>query len=96
MDKQPVLCAVGSENLYSLSYTNSRLALPCLRQLVAGLSLRRPGFEPGLFYVRFVVDKVALEQVFIQAFRFSLVYIIPKMLHTHLHLHVAITRRTNG
>jgi hypothetical protein len=35
-----------------------------LRLLVAGLSPRRPGFDPGSVHVGFVVDKVALGQVF--------------------------------
>jgi hypothetical protein len=38
-----------------------------LRPLVAGLSPRRP----GLIHVRFVVDKVALGQVFLRVLRFS-------------------------
>jgi hypothetical protein len=37
--------------------------VPWLRWLVADLSPRRPGFAPGSVYVRFVVDKVALEHV---------------------------------
>jgi hypothetical protein len=37
--------------------------VPWLRRLVAGLSPRRPGFDPGSVHVRFVVDKVALGQV---------------------------------
>jgi len=47
-------------------------------------------------YVRSVVGKVAMGQVFLQELPFFLVNIIPPVLHTHLHLHVAITRRTNG
>jgi hypothetical protein len=35
-----------------------------LGQLVAGLSPRRPGFDPRPVHVGFVVDKVALGQVF--------------------------------
>jgi hypothetical protein len=35
-----------------------------LRQLFAGLSPRRPGFDTGSVYVGFVVDKVTLGQVF--------------------------------
>ena len=45
--------------------------------------------------MRFVVDKVALEQVFSEYFDFPPVSIIPSMLHTHLGLHVALTARTN-
>jgi hypothetical protein len=39
-------------------------AVPWLRRLAAGLPPRRPGFDPGSVYVGFVVDKVALGQVF--------------------------------
>jgi hypothetical protein len=46
--------------------------------------------------LEFVVDKVALGQVFIQELRFSPVNIIPTLLHTHLHLYVALTRRAKG
>jgi hypothetical protein len=41
------------------------------------------------------VDKVAVDEIFLLVLRFSLVSIIPPMLDTHLHLHVALTRRTN-
>jgi len=45
--------------------------------------------------VTFVVDTVALGQVFIPVLRFPPVSIIPSVLHTRLHVHVAVTRRTN-
>jgi len=51
--------------------------VPWLRRLVAGLSPRRPGFAPGSVHVGFVVDKVALGQVFLRVLRFSPVSIIP-------------------
>jgi hypothetical protein len=38
--------------------------VPWLRRLAAGLPPRRPGFDPGPVHVGFVVDKVALGQVF--------------------------------
>jgi hypothetical protein len=41
-------------------------------RLVAGLSPRRPGFDPGSVHMGFVVDKVALGQVFPRVLRFSL------------------------
>jgi hypothetical protein len=69
--------------------------VPWLRRLVAGLSPRRPGFDPGSVNVGFVVDEVALGQVFLLVLRFSPVSIILLVLHTHLHLHVAFTR-TDG
>jgi hypothetical protein len=42
---------------------------------------RRPGFDPGSVHVGFVVDKVALEQVFPRVLRFSPVNFIPPVLH---------------
>jgi hypothetical protein len=45
--------------------------VPWLRRLVAGLSLWRPVFEPRSVHVGFVVDKVALGQVFSRELRFS-------------------------
>jgi hypothetical protein len=39
---------------------------------------------------------MALGQVFLRALRFSPPNIIPPMFDTHLHLHVDLTRRTNG
>jgi hypothetical protein len=41
-----------------------------LRRIVAGLPLRRSGFETGLGHVGFVVDKMALGQVFSEYFGF--------------------------
>jgi hypothetical protein len=43
----------------------------------------------------FVVDRVALGQVFIPALRFSHVSIISPMFYTQIQLHVALTVRTN-
>jgi hypothetical protein len=48
-------------------------AVPWLTRLAAGLSSRRPGFPTGSLHVVFVVDKVALGQVFLRVLRFSLV-----------------------
>jgi hypothetical protein len=47
--------------IYNYVYKKS---MPWLRQLVAGLSPRRPGLDPGSVHVGFVVDKVVLGQVF--------------------------------
>jgi hypothetical protein len=44
------------------------------------------------FWVRFVVDKPALGQVFLSALGFFPVTTIPPMLHNHLHLHVAVNQ----
>jgi hypothetical protein len=56
-------------------------AVPWLRRLVAGLSPRRPGFDPGSVHVGFVVDKVALGQVFPRVLRFSPVNFTPPVVH---------------
>jgi hypothetical protein len=56
-------------------------AVPWLRWLVAGLSPRRPGFNPGSVHVEFEVDKVALGQVFPRVLRFSPVNFLPPALH---------------
>jgi hypothetical protein len=58
-----------------------KMAVPCLRRLVAGLSPRRPGFDPGSVHVGFVVDKVALGQVFSRLLRFFPVNFKPPELH---------------
>jgi hypothetical protein len=42
---------------------------------------RRPGFDPGSVHMGFVVDKVALGQVFLRVLRFSPVNFIPPVLH---------------
>jgi hypothetical protein len=49
-----------------------------------GLSSQGFGFDPRLIHVRFLVDKVALEQVFLQIFRFSPVNTIPPTLLTNI------------
>jgi hypothetical protein len=54
------------------SYFPPGMAVLWLRRLVAGLPLRRPGFDPGSVHVGFVVDKVALGQVFLRVVGFPL------------------------
>ena len=56
-------------------------AVPWLRRLVAGLSPLRPGFDPGSVHVGFVVDKVALGQVFPRVLWFASANVIPPVLH---------------
>jgi hypothetical protein len=59
-------------------------AAPYLKRLVAGFPPRRPGFKPGSSHVGFVVDKVALEQVFSEYFGFPCLPIF--LFHNHHHL----------
>jgi hypothetical protein len=49
-------------------------------RLVADLPQRRPVLTPGSVHVGFAVDKVALGQVFLRVFWFSLVTVIPPWL----------------
>jgi len=46
--------------------------------------------------VRFVVDRVALGQVFLLSLLFPPVISIPPGLHTHIHLHAALTEGQTG
>jgi hypothetical protein len=67
-----------------------------LRRPIAGLSKEMFGFDTRSDHVRFVVEKVPLGQVSLPVLQVSPVSIIPPMLHTHLHLHAALTTTTNG
>jgi hypothetical protein len=60
--------------------------VPWLRRLVAGLSSPRPGFYSRPDLARFLVNKVALGEVFLRVLRISPVSITPPMLLSHLHL----------
>jgi hypothetical protein len=51
------------------------------RLLSAGFSPLRPGVAPRAVHVRFVVDEVALKQVFLRVPWLSIVIIIPPILH---------------
>jgi hypothetical protein len=51
--------------------------------LVADFLLRRPGFQPGSGQVGFVVDKVALGQVFSLYFGFPCQSLFHQILHHH-------------
>jgi hypothetical protein len=52
-----------------------------LGQLVAGLPPRRAGFAPGSVHVGFVVDIVALGQVFPRVLQFFHATFIPPVFH---------------
>jgi hypothetical protein len=68
-----LICA-SSEVSYRLHQT------PWLRWLVTGLSLQRPAFTPRLVHKGFVVDKVALGQVF---------FCVPQFFTFAAHTHVS-------
>jgi hypothetical protein len=65
---------------------NKTSAVSWLRSLVAGLLPRRPVFDPFSVHVILVVDTVAVEQVFLQVYRFSPVSIVPPVLHKRLYV----------
>jgi hypothetical protein len=56
-------------------------AVSLLRQLVAGFPPRRPWFEPWSGHMGFVVDKVALGQVFSEYFDFPYQFSFHRLLH---------------
>jgi hypothetical protein len=61
-------------------------AAPYLKRLVAGFPPRRPGFDPWSAEVGFVVDKVALGQVFSEYFGFPCQSSFDRIiLHPHNH-----------
>jgi hypothetical protein len=68
--------------------------VPWFRRLVAGISMWRSGFTPRPVRVSFVVGKMAQKTDLSPVPLFSPVSIIPPILHTHLHLHVALVRGT--
>ena len=63
---------------------------------VTGLSPRMLTFDSRSVHVRFVANKVALGQGFLEVLLFSPVNTMPTTLHTDPHLHVVFTSRTNG
>jgi hypothetical protein len=60
------------------------LVVPQLRRVVASFPPRRPGFDPRSRQVGFVVDKLALGQVFTDYFGFPCQFSFHQLLHTHL------------
>jgi hypothetical protein len=70
-----------------------KMAVPYLRQLVAGLPTRRPGFEPSSGHVGIVVNKVTLGQVFSEYFGFRCQFSFHRLLCIH---HLSSTAGTIG
>jgi hypothetical protein len=59
------------------------MAVPMLKRLVAGFPPRLPGFAFRAEYVGFLVDKVALGQVFSEYFGFPRQSSFHQFLHHH-------------
>ena len=73
-------------------------ALTLFKTLLAGLSLQIPGFDLWPVYVRFVVDRVAVEQDFLEILRSTPVSTIPLVLCFHpfvYHRHCKIITELN-
>jgi hypothetical protein len=96
MERPYVSCAAETELLNVFRWISIFRALPWLRRLIVGLSRRRPGLDSSPDHVRFVVDKVALQKIFLRVLRVPLVRIIPPMPLAGLLVHVVLTERTNG
>ena len=63
---------------------HSCIAVPWLKWLVTDLSPQRPGTNPRLVYMWFLLDRLALGQVFLWVFWFLSVSIFLSMLHTRV------------
>ena len=57
--------------------------MPCCRQLVTSVLVKRSGFSLRPVCVGFVVYKVALDHVFVSVVQMTLVTVRPPMLHSH-------------
>ena len=55
----------------------------------------RPRFDPGSVHIRFVVDEVALGEVFLAVRRFSPI-VTPPVLFNRLHLNPALSEEQAG
>ena len=64
--------------------------------VVAGLSLRRPRFDPRPVRVKYVVDELALGRIRLPVLLLCPVGVITPVVHTYIHQYVAVTRRANS
>ena len=71
-------------NLLTYVFEHSVGAVPLFRRLVAGLSPRRPELNPRSVCLGFMVEKVALGQVFFRVIRSFRVIVIQPMPHIPL------------
>lgn len=93
-ESKSVYIAVGIEFINTVP-SNPSIYGRAVAKAVGDRPLRRPGFDQRPVLVLFVVDNVTLWQGFRRILRFSPVSVIPRVLHTQLQLHVALTRRAN-
>jgi hypothetical protein len=71
-------------NVTSLVRYRCYRAVPQLRWLVAGFPMRRPRFDPRSFYVGFLVDEMALGQVFFEYLDFPCQFLFHQLLYNRL------------
>jgi len=90
---RPTVCQVAAVLFVLISFFSG---CAMAKAVIAGLSPRAPEFDPRLGNVVFVVDRVALGQVFLPVLRFSPFTILAPFIHIHLYLHVAGIRRSLG
>jgi hypothetical protein len=69
--------------------------MPWLNRLAAGNLPLSPCFDRRSARVGFMVDEVVVGHEVLRIISLFLVSVIPSMLHTPVHLHVALTKRTN-
>jgi hypothetical protein len=88
-----IISGISKENIFRVEQQMDmghkegyKRAAPQLKRLVAGFPPRRPGFKPGSSHVGFVVDKVALGQVFSEYFGFPCQSSFHQFLHNHHNL----------
>jgi len=83
----PVVCSdrlrVNPITLFSFTVTVIQWPNDVFMRLGARLSPRFCELDPMLFYVGFIVGRLAMGQIFLPVLRLSHVSIIPPMLHTH-------------
>ena len=95
MESECVYCAVRTEIL-NVFTVNFRLQVVLwLRQLVAGVSPWRPGFDPRSFRVRFMVEWCHWYRFLSEYFGFPCQYHSTSASYSSS-FNVALTRRTNG
>jgi hypothetical protein len=76
------LCTGGLKRLL-LHEMGLYVAVPQLRRSVAGFPQWRPGFEPRSGHVGFMIDKIALGQVFSEVLRLPLPFSFHRLLQFH-------------
>ena len=95
-EKKCVYCAVRTESLKVMQAGSLVLAVPSLKRLVAGLSPRRPGFDPRTVPCQTCDGPSGTGTCFSPSTAISPVSIISPVLSTRVHQHIAFTRRSNG